>query len=137
MEIYKIICSTWDKILLGIIPKFSPKTSQRRSPVDVIVKICLNLGKCQSTGVIFGTTVRETISGKAETYTGFSEPPFKSRYGGHLTTFKNKNANHTICSKHIWVLKNRKKLHTQQIVGSQLGARHTTQPMTSAEFVIR
>ena len=75
-------------------------------------KICPIPGKCQSTGVIYGATVRETISGKTETYTGLSEPPFKSRYGGHLTTFKNENANHTTLSKHIWVLKNQKIEHT-------------------------
>ena len=56
--------------------------------------------------------MRETISGKTETYTGLSEPPFKSRYRGHLTTFKNENANHTTLSKHIWVLKNPKIAHT-------------------------
>ena len=75
-------------------------------------KICPIPGKCQSTGVIYGATVRETISGKTETYTGLSEPPFKSRYGGHLTTFKNENANHTTLNKHIWVLKNQKITHT-------------------------
>ena len=71
-------------------------------------KICPIPGKCQLKGVIYGATVTETISGKTETYTGLSEPPFKSRYSGHLTTFKNKNANHTTLSKHIWVLKNQK-----------------------------
>ena len=63
-------------------------------------------------GVIYGATVKETISGKTETYTGLSEPPFKKRYGGHLSTFKHENSDHTSLSNHSWDLKRKGIEHT-------------------------
>ena len=68
----------------------------------------------------------KAISGKTETYSGLSELPFKSRYGGNLTIFKNKNANHTTLSKHV---------PTQLIGKLKLGAKLITPPMTSTDFV--
>ena len=65
-------------------------------------------GRCLSKGVIYGATVTQTDSGKTETCTGLCEPTFKSRYGGHLSTFKHENANHTTLSKHVWDLKRAK-----------------------------
>ena len=67
---------------------------------------------CLSEGVIYGATVTQTDSGKIETYTGLCEHTFKSRYGGHLSTFKHENANHTTLSKHVWELKRAKNPHT-------------------------
>ena len=52
------------------------------------------------------------MSGKTETYTGLSEPTFKKRYNGHISTFKHEDANHTTLSKHVWVLKNKNISHT-------------------------
>ena len=75
-------------------------------------KTCPMPGKCLSEGVIYGATVKETVSGKTETYTGLSEPPFKSRFNGHTSTFRHEDANHTTLSKHIWVLKNNDISHT-------------------------
>ena len=43
-------------------------------------KTCPIPGKCLSEGVIYGATVKETVSGKTETYTGLSEATFKKRY---------------------------------------------------------
>lgn len=75
-------------------------------------RTCPMPGKCLSEGVIYGATVKETISGKTETYTGLSEPSFKSRFNGHTSTFRHEDSNHTTLSKHIWVLKNNNISHT-------------------------
>ena len=52
-------------------------------------------GQCMAEEAIYGATVKETISGKMETYTGLSKPPIKKRFEGHLSTFKHKNSDHT------------------------------------------
>ena len=65
-----------------------------------------------SEGVIYGAKVTQTNTGKTETYMGLSEPPFKSRYGGHLSTFTHKDTNHTTLSKDVWDLKRSNTPHT-------------------------
>ena len=75
-------------------------------------RVCPMPGQCMAEGVIYGATVKETICGKIETYTGLSDPPFKKRYGGHLSTFKHKNSDHTSLSNHSWDLKRKSIDHT-------------------------
>ena len=45
-------------------------------------------GKCLSESVIYQATVTQTEAGQKETYTGLTGGTFKSRYGGHKSSFK-------------------------------------------------
>ena len=69
-------------------------------------------GKCQSTSsVIYQATV-ETAGGK-ETYIGLTANTFKSRFGGHKSSFTHKKRrNETTLSNHIWELKDSSQNYT-------------------------
>ena len=62
--------------------------------------------KCQTSSVIYQATVTMEDNNSSETYIGLTENSFKSRYAGHLTTFKYESKrNATALSEHIWSLK--------------------------------
>ena len=63
--------------------------------------------------VIYRATVRETVSGKAETYTGLTGREFKERWYEHRTDINNKTKKKTIClSAHTRLLKEKSKNFT-------------------------
>ena len=72
--------------------------------------------KCLSENVIYQATVVETtIENKQieEKYIGLTAPPFKSRLGNHLKSFKNvKYGSETTLSSHIWNIKERGSTYT-------------------------
>ena len=69
-------------------------------------------GKCiSSSSVIYQATV-ETATSK-ETYLGLTANTFKSRYGGHKSSFnQKKRKSETTLSKHIWDLKEANENYT-------------------------
>ena len=67
--------------------------------------VCPLGGKCLSEGVVYGATVKTNTS--QETYTGLTEPPFKTRYGVHKSNFLHKSQKGTTLSSYIWTLKDK------------------------------
>ena len=64
--------------------------------------------KCLTSSVIYQATVTRPDTGKDETYIGLTENTFKSRYSGHMSSFRNDNRRHaTTLSKCIWLLKDK------------------------------
>ena len=82
---------------------------------DLETEGCPLGGFCLTPNVIYGATVRildifgEPIDLTKETYTGLSEPPWKTRKYGHNSDFKHKkkgtSKKGTTLSKYIWTLK--------------------------------
>ena len=71
--------------------------SNRECPLDK---------KCQTNGVVYQAVVTRQDNMEVETYIGLTENSFKSRYAGHLSSFKDKKRkNATALSEHIWKLK--------------------------------
>ena len=69
-------------------------------------------GKCQSTKSVIYQAIVETATEK-ETYIGLTANTFKSRFGGHKSSFTHKKRkNETSLSKHIWNLKEAKENFT-------------------------
>jgi hypothetical protein len=66
-------------------------------------------GNCLQQSVVYQATVTSDNDKTAtETYIGLTEQPFKTRFNGHTSSFKNeKYKNATELSKHIWELKSR------------------------------
>ena len=56
--------------------------------------------------------MRKTISGKTEIYTGLTENGFKSRYGGHISNFKQEDSKGTTLSTQVWDFKKKSITHT-------------------------
>ena len=57
---------------------------------------------------MYSAKVTETSSGQAETYTGLTKRPFKTRWKEHLRDFeKSENRTSTKLSGHIWDLKDK------------------------------
>ena len=78
--------------------------SDRRCPLD---------GKCKTAGVIYQATVTRQDNNNEETYVGLTCNTFKSRYAGHLNSFKHEEDKHaTALSEHIWDLKDNNVQHT-------------------------
>ena len=70
-------------------------------------------GKCESESVVYQATVKELVSKEEENYLGLTGNTFKSRYGGHKSSFKNeKQTGETTLSMHIWDLKKKDKQFT-------------------------
>ena len=64
--------------------------------------------KCQTSSVIYQATVTREDNNNSETYIGLTENSFKSRYAGHLSSFKHETKrNATALSEHIWTLKDK------------------------------
>jgi hypothetical protein len=60
--------------------------------------------KCKTDNIIYQCTV--TTTDKRETYIGWTANTFKTRFGNHKSSFKNKKqANATELSKYVWQLK--------------------------------
>ena len=70
--------------------------------------ICPLDGKCKTDSIVYKATV--TSGTDIETYTGLSEPPFRSRYENHKTDFRyTKNRGKTTLAGQIWSLKDKNK----------------------------
>ena len=70
--------------------------------------ICPVGGECTKPWVVYSAKVTETSSGQAETYTGLTKRPFKTRWKEHLRDFeKTENRTSTRLSGHIWDLKDK------------------------------
>ena len=64
-------------------------------------------------GIIYQATVVRQDNNKAETYIGLTDNTFKTRYTGHLSSFRNENKrNSTTLSAYIWKLKDSGTPHT-------------------------
>ena len=62
--------------------------------------------KCLTKGIVYQATVTRQDNLKMETYIGLTENSFKSRYTGHVSSFKDqKRRNATALSEYIWKLK--------------------------------
>lgn len=71
-----------------------------------VKKDCPMNGECLESKIIYQATVKTESS--SSTYIGLSEPPFKSRYSNHMTSFRHERyINSTELSKHVWDLKNK------------------------------
>ena len=66
-------------------------------------------GKCESKGVIYQCEVKETLSGKIESYVGLTERTFKDRLTKHRKSFRDENYHRNSLSKYIWQLKKAQK----------------------------
>ena len=71
-------------------------------------------GKCRTESVVYRATVRETVSGKTETYTGLTGREFKDRLYEHRTDINNNTAGKktTRLSAHTRALKEKSKDYT-------------------------
>ena len=71
--------------------------ANRQCPLD---------GKCLTSGIIYQATVTREDNTNIENYIGLTENSFKSRYTGHISSFKNeKGRSATTLSEYIWKLK--------------------------------
>ncbi len=62
--------------------------------------------KCLTSSIIYQATVTRQDNLTVETYIGLTENTFKSRYAGHLSSFKHSDKRSaTTLSEHIWKLK--------------------------------
>ena len=69
------------------------------------VDTCPANGQCKKDSVVYRASVT-TENGNTEFYTGLTGDTFKTRFGGHKTSFNNqKYRNKTTLSTHIWKLK--------------------------------
>ena len=64
-------------------------------------------GMCEKSGVIYQCQVKETISGKKESYIGMTERSFKDRITKWRSAFRNQGYHTNSLSTHVWSLKNR------------------------------
>jgi len=81
---------------------------------------CPLRGRCQAECIVYKAQVSSANSPTKE-YIGLSQPPFKQRYGNHMSSFRgSKYENATELSKHIWELKKSNKPYsiTWEIVES-------------------
>ena len=71
---------------------------------------CPVQGRCKTDCVIYRATVKETLSGSTETYTGVTENTFKERWDSHRNDMKNKKKKMSSkLSSHIWDLMDYRK----------------------------
>ena len=67
-------------------------------------------GKCLTASVVYRATVTETVTGKAETYTGMTGNTFKDRWYGHSADMrKPENRIKTRFAAHVWDLNDNQK----------------------------
>ena len=67
---------------------------------------CPVQGVCKQDGVVYEACVKESVSGKTETYTGLTGRTFKQRWTEHKRDFeKTDSRTKTSLSLHIWELK--------------------------------
>ena len=71
-------------------------------------KTCPVERNCLTSSIIYQATVTRNDTPKKETYIGLTENSFKTRYTGHLNSFKHSaNRNATSLSHYIWSLKDK------------------------------
>ena len=69
-------------------------------------KTCPLDGKCLTPSLIYQATVTRLDTQKTETYIGLTENTFKTRFNGHLCSFRNSSKrNSTTLSQYVWYLK--------------------------------
>ena len=67
---------------------------------------CPAQGKCQTESAVYRATVRETGTGRTETYTGLTGGKFKDRWYKHSSDMRHeKDRNNTSLSAHVWELR--------------------------------
>ena len=77
-----------------------PKCNCRGGPANCPVE-----GKCRPESVVYRATVKETTSGKEDTYTGMTGRCFKERLYEHNTNMNRQTNRHaTRLSDHVWKL---------------------------------
>ena len=86
--LHKLINRNTSKLSYRTMPNISRHNSKilnKDQPANITTgcncqksRVCPMPGQCMAEGVIYGATVKETISGKTETYTGLSEPPLRN-----------------------------------------------------------
>ena len=65
-------------------------------------------GECLTPSIIYQATVTRHDSNKDNTYIGLTDNSFKTRYNGHVNSFKHSSKrNSTTLSQHIWSLKDK------------------------------
>ena len=65
--------------------------------------------------MVYEASIRETVSGKTETYTGLTSRMFKQRYNEHYSYTRNPGGRHkSKFSLHVWDLKDRGVNHEIQ-----------------------
>ena len=87
--------------------KYEPKQPDNTNNCNCRVKLdCPLENKCLTKSVIYQATVTREDNMTKETYIGLTENTFKSRYAGHIHTFKHEEKrNATTLSEHIWKLR--------------------------------
>ena len=85
--------------------KLEPETAH--PPCKCTLNPCPVEGKCETSGVVYQCVVKETVSGKSESYVGLTSKSFKDRFTKHKASIRNENYLPTSLSKHIWNLKRR------------------------------
>ena len=73
--------------------------------------------KCQTSSLIYQATVTRHDNNKDETCIGLTDNTFKTRYNGHINSFRHENyRNSTALSNYIWMLKDKKISYSLNIV---------------------
>ena len=85
----------------------TPRCNCRGGPTNCPVE-----GKCQTQGVVYRATVKQTLTGKNDTYTGMTGRAFKDRLYEHNTDMNNRPKKPTKLSEHVWKLKDKNIDHT-------------------------
>ena len=85
-------------------PDPPPRCSCRGGPSS-----CPLGGGCMVEGVVYCAQVTRLDNNQAESYTGLTGGPFKTRFNQHQNDFRHEKNKHNTClSKHIWELKHEK-----------------------------
>ncbi len=102
----KQIISTHNKAVLKKCepkPNLNPRTCNCRNNT-----MCPLDNKCMTPSVVYQATVKRHDTNTEETYVGLTEHSFKTRYNGHMSSFKNNENKHaTALSEYIWTLKDK------------------------------
>ena len=89
-----------------VINKETERASQERTCNCRVKNNCPMQGNCLMRNIIYQATVTRKDSNQKESYIGLTENRFKTRYGNHLSSFKNeKKKFDTELSKYVWALK--------------------------------
>ena len=78
------------------------------APCNCTQYSCEVEGKCQTRGVIYQCEVKQTETGKIETYVGLTENTFKERLNTHRSSINNEGYHKNSFSTHIWGLKRKR-----------------------------
>jgi len=99
------IISTHNKHVLN---KTKPKPTVTQTCSCRAKNQCPLDNKCLTSCVIYQATVTRQDIKKDETYIGLTENTFKSRYSGHLSSFRHEDGRHaTKLSEYVWTLKDK------------------------------